>query len=234
MKKYETIFKDLEREILQGHYQPRDFLPAEHQLCQTYGASRDTIRKALDLLVKTGLVQKGQGRGTQVIKREQINFPVSKLTSYQELVQQQGLKSQTNVIAIDKVIVDQKLAQLTGFAPSSVVWRVTRQRVVDGEASVLDMDYLSKSLVPQMTREIAQSSIYTYLEKDLKLAIAYASKEITISKVKDSDKLLLDLGHDRHVVCVRSKVYLTNNRQFQFTESRHKLDKFKFVDFAKR
>ncbi|MDG9307145.1 trehalose operon repressor, partial [Streptococcus pneumoniae] len=28
--------------------------------------------------------------------------------------------------------------------------------------------------------------------------------------------------------------YLQDGRQFQFTESRHKLEKFRFVDFAKR
>ena len=50
----------------------------------------------------------------------------------------------------------------------------------------------------------------------------------------DQDKILIDLGKDQHVVCVRSKVYLNNGKQFQFTESRHKLEKFKFVDYAKR
>ncbi|MDV6872692.1 trehalose operon repressor, partial [Pseudomonas aeruginosa] len=42
------------------------------------------------------------------------------------------------------------------------------------------------------------------------------------------------LGSDQHVVSVKSKVYLSNNNQFQFTESRHKLEKFKFLDFSRR
>ena len=51
----------------------------------------------------------------QVINQEQINFPVSDLTSYQELIEQQGLNSQTNVISLDKIIVDSKLSERTGF-----------------------------------------------------------------------------------------------------------------------
>lgn len=109
-----------------------------------------------------------------------------------------------------------------------------RQRVVDGVASVLDTDYLSKDLIPAMTRDIAEQSIYQYLERELGLDIAYAQKEITIDQITDTDKLLLDLGPEHYVVSVKSRVYLANQQQFQFTESRHKLEKFKFVDFARR
>ena len=85
-----------------------------------------------------------------------------------------------------------------------------------------------------MTREIAEHSIYDYLENQLKLDIAYAQKIITIDQVSQKDKILLDLDSENHVVSVKSKVYLSNQQQFQFTESRHKLEKFRFVDFARR
>ena len=61
-----------------------------------------------------------------------MNFPVSDLTSYQELIEQQGIKSQTNVISLDKIIVDTNLSEKTGFSKSQQVWRLIRQRVVDG------------------------------------------------------------------------------------------------------
>ncbi|MGT2767761.1 trehalose operon repressor [Streptococcus ictaluri] len=234
MKKYQAIYKDLEERISKDYYQEGDFLPTEMELATAYEASRNTVRKALSLLNKAGLITKKQGRGIQVIKHHQILFPISELTSYQELVTYFNMDSKTNVIAIDKLIVDQKLSKLTGFSVNSLVWRITRQRVVEGVASVLDIDYLYKEKVPLMTREIAEHSIYHYLEKDLHLAIDFALKEVTIDQVTDRDKILLDLGSDQHVVSVKSKVYLSNNDQFQFTESRHKLEKFKFLDFARR
>lgn len=196
--------------------------------------SRDTIRKALSLLAEAGLIQKIHGSGSQVIKHKQIDFPVSQLTSYKELVDAHHINSKTNVIAIDKLIVDEKLAALTGFKKNNLVWRIIRQRVIYGTASVLDIDYLDKKIVPNMTREIAEQSIYDYLENQLPLIIAYAQKEITIDQLTDRDKLLLDIGAEHHVVSVKSKVYLANKHQFQFTENRHKLEKFRFVDFATR
>lgn len=163
-----------------------------------------------------------------------MNFPVSDLTSYQELIEQQGIKSQTNVISLDKIIVDTNLSEKTGFSRSQQVWRLIRQRVFDGCASVVDIDYLDARLMPQLNRGIAENSIYDYLENQLHLSISHAFKEITIDNTTEQDKILIDIGKDHHVVCIRSKVYLNNGNQFQFTESRHKLEKFKFVDYAKR
>ncbi|WP_339366163.1 GntR family transcriptional regulator, partial [Vallitalea maricola] len=97
---------------------------SEHELVQTYKVSRDTIRKSLDLLQKAGLIQKLKGQGSKVTKQEQIDFPVSNLTSYQELVQQHGINSKTNVIQLEKITVDKKLSNLTGFPEYRLVWRI--------------------------------------------------------------------------------------------------------------
>lgn len=234
MKKYEQIFKLLKQDILNETYQIDDYLPSEHELVQTYKVSRDTIRKSLDLLQKAELIQKIRGQGSKVIKQAQIDFPVSNLTSYQELVQQHGINSKTNLIQLEKITVDKKLSNLTGFPEYRLVWRIVRQRVVDEVASVLDIDYLDKTLVPSLTREIAEQSIYAYLEEELGLRIAYAQKEITIDPATNRDQILMDIGTDQHVVSVKSKVYLADRQQFQFTDSRHKLEKFRFIDFAKR
>ena len=197
MKKYQIIYKDLEKAIHEQKYQVGDFLPTEQELVQSYQVSRDTIRKALTLLVEEGLVKKIHGSGSQVINQEQINFPVSDLTSYQELIEQQGLNSQTNVISLDKIIVDSKLSERTGFSNSRQIWRVVRQRVVGSCASVIDIDYLDASLVPQLNRSIAEYSIYDYIENQLNLSISHAFKEITIDNATDQDKILIDLGNRR-------------------------------------
>lgn len=71
-------------------------------------------------------------------------------------------------------------------------------------------------------------------ENEEPLSFFFNILRIMISPIDNRDKILLDLGKDQHVVTVRSQVHLADVRQFQFTESRHKLDKFHFVDYAKR
>ena len=45
---------------------PNSLLPAEHALAQQFGVSRVTIRRALGLLERSGLVSRERGRGTTV------------------------------------------------------------------------------------------------------------------------------------------------------------------------
>jgi len=98
----------------------------------------------------------------------------------------------------------------------------------------LDVDYLLTDIVKNMTEEIASASLYDYLEHHLNLSITFAEKVITIPEANDEDRLRLDIGTDHHVVSVQSRVYLSDHTHFQSTESRHILDKFRFVDFATR
>ena len=233
MKKYQEIFNDLQEKILNGSYLAGVLLPTEKELQDQYQVSRDTVRKALRLLTEKGLIQKVQGRGSQVLKQELLNFPVSGLTSYKELVDSLGLNSQTRVISLDLMTVDEQTALQTGFPEGSQVWKLLRTRSIDGIVSVLDLDYLAKDCVPNLTQEIAQTSIYAYLEEDLGLDISYAQKEITIQASTERERLLMD-NQDDYLVLIRSRVYLGDTRQFQYTESRHKIDKFQFVDFARR
>lgn len=233
MKKYQEIYNDLKEKIRTNTYPAETSLPTEQRLQEIYGVSRDTVRKALSMLTERGMIQKVQGRGSLVLKQEMLNFPVSGLTSYQELAESLQLETKTEVVSLDQIVISSNLANLTGFEPHSKVWEVVRTRYIDGKVSVVDTDYLSADIVPSITKEIAASSIYNYLEKTLKLDIAYAQKEITVEPTSREERELMK-NEDDYLVLIKSRVYLGDTKQFQYTESKHKIDKFRFVDFARR
>lgn len=66
MTKYERIANDMKEKIESGVYKPNDQLPFEAEMCDHYGVSRITVKKAMDLLVNEGLVVKRRGAGTFV------------------------------------------------------------------------------------------------------------------------------------------------------------------------
>ncbi|NQN49205.1 trehalose operon repressor [Streptococcus suis] len=233
MKKYQEIYNDLKEKIRTNLYPAGASLPTEQQLQEEYGVSRDTVRKALSILTEGGLIQKVQGRGSMVLKQEVLNFPVSGLTSYQELTNSLQLVTQTNVVSLELVTVNSSLASLTGFEPYSKIWKVVRTRSIDGKISVVDTDYLLADIVPELTQEIAEHSIYEFLEGQLGLDIAYAQKEITVEPTSREERELMK-SQDDYLVLIKSRVFLGDTQQFQYTESKHKIDKFRFVDFARR
>lgn len=235
MNKFKEIFLDLEQKILTKKYPPNTLLPSENQLIKMYNVSRETVRKALNLLRDAGYIQKKQGKGSIVLDVRRLNFPITGLTSFKELQSAQQIPSETTVVEIKKIPVSSSLSEITAWSKKQFVWKLVRQRRINGEVVILDKDYLLVDIIPELPQEEAQDSIYDYFENDLKLDIAYAQKEIAADPVTPELLDLMDLHpEDRHVITVRSLVYLADTRCFEYTESIHRLDKFRFVDFARR
>ncbi len=65
--KYLEVAQTLRAGILEGQYPPGSLLPTEQQLCMQFGISRQTVRRALQVLVDQGLIQRRQGSGSRVI-----------------------------------------------------------------------------------------------------------------------------------------------------------------------
>ena len=66
---YQQLRQQLVSRIRRGEFGPGDMLPSENQLCEEYGVSVTTARRALLELVKEGLVRRRMGVGTMVAPR---------------------------------------------------------------------------------------------------------------------------------------------------------------------
>jgi GntR family transcriptional regulator, trehalose operon transcriptional repressor len=232
--KYLTIYESIVEQIKNGELAPQTLLPSENELKDQYDTSRETIRKALNLLSQNGYIQKVRGKGSIVIDISKFDFPISGLVSFKELASKMGSKPITIVNELALIKPDGYIRQQLQLGGKELVWKVSRTREMGGEKIILDKDYLWSSLVPGLTEEICANSIYEYLENELKLTISFAKKEIVVVEPTAEDRSLLDLDGFYNVVVIKNYVYLDDATLFQYTESRHRPDKFRFVDFARR
>lgn len=232
--KYFVIYQEIANKIDKGDYKAKEYLPSEHELCTIYGTARETIRKALNLLAENGYIQKIRGKGSLVIDRNKFDLPVSGLVSFREITDKMDEKPLTVVHECNLEKVTPKIAQQLKVSSQELVWEVKRTRQFSGEHVILDKDYFLEKYVPKLTEDIASRSIYDYLENTLGLSISFAKKEITVIEPTEEDKDLLDLEGFQHIVVIKNYVYLDDATLFQYTESRHRPDKFRFVDFARR
>lgn len=232
--KYMKIYRVFQEAIDKGTLKADDKLPTEGEMMEQFDASRDTVRKALNQLVHNGYIQKARGRVAVVLSRDQFNFPVSEITSFQELNKLMGMHAETIVENLDIVTDTKRIQEVFEKTKEEEMFELYRVRKVEGERIILDKDYFKRSIVPNLPLSVCRHSVYEYLEQELELKIGYASKEITVQTATDEDRRYLDLGQYDMVVVVKSYTYSFDNVLFQYTESRHRPDKFRFVDFARR
>ncbi|MER0278874.1 trehalose operon repressor [Clostridioides difficile] len=234
LKKFYEIYLDLEKDIRNNVYAIGELLPTEVKLAQKYQVSRETIRKAQALLLEKGFIQKKQGKGAIVLDINKFEIEGAGLISFDELQRNKNLDTEINVLKNKKEIMPLEICKKLDIDTKTKVISVERLRKINGEAVILDKDYFMFEIIPEIPLMAVQSSIFNYIEKNLELKIGYANREVTVNPVTEEDKMLLDIGTDTHVVVIRSEVYLEDTRLFQYHESRHRVDTFRFVDFARR
>jgi len=232
--KYKTIYRQFVQKIEQETLKAGASLPSEGAIMQEFCVSKETVRKALALLESQQYIIKRQGKESIVNDRSRFNFSVSGITSFKEVVEQQHLHATTEVVDLSIVVGDATAMRYLGVSADEEVYRLKRLRIIDGQRSILDIDYLLRSKVPMLTREVVADSLYAYIEGPLHLTISYAKKIITVSKAGDEDRLYLQLPEGSYVVNVQSFTSLEDGTVFQYTESHHIIDRFQFIDYQAR
>lgn len=232
MSKYIEIAREISKRITSKRYPADSYLPSENELCEEFGASRDTVRKALNLLAERKRILK-EKKGSRVLPVDIVTFPTSGLISFKELAAHSSQEIETDVIQFgltDDPVILEKLSMPEG----SKAVQIIRIRTYDKERIIEDRDYLNPGIIPGLTPEIAQNSLYEYIEQTLRLPIGFARKEITVEPASAFDAEHMDLNGNTLLVVVRSNTYLEDARLFEYTESRHRPDKFRFIDFSRR
>jgi GntR family trehalose operon transcriptional repressor len=186
------------------------------------------------LLEQNGYIHKIKGKGSFVLDFSKFNFPVAGLISYKEMVEKLNLHSKTIIHKLELETPDSNMAKLLDLTGDGKVWKVFRIRQINGKKIILDKDYFKSEFVSNLSKEICEDSIYGYIEKELGLQIGFSNKEITVEPCSEEDKQLLDIEDFDMVAVVKSTVHLIDGSLFQYSESRHRPDKFKFTDFARR
>lgn len=74
---YRQLADELRRQIAAGELSPGDRIPGEGELAQLHEVERGTVRRALEVLRKSGLITSARGRGTFVRERQ----PVRRISS---------------------------------------------------------------------------------------------------------------------------------------------------------
>ena len=233
---FQVIYKDLKGRIENQEYGFQELLPSENMLVETYECSRNTIRRAISMLAQQGYVQSIHGVGVRVIYQpvKQTLFSIGGIESYKESALRNGLTPITKVIQFTELTADKRIAQKTGFAQGSLLYYIQRLRYLDGKALILDINMFLKEAIPGLTKEIAESSIYDYIEDTLGMSIITSKRLMTVERVTEVDVKYMNLNDYNCLAVVSSQTYNSDGVMFEYTQSRHRPDYFSFQDTAIR
>ena len=235
MSKYKEVYNDIKNKIKEGILKPGEFLESEFELAKEYSYSKDTIRKALSILELEGYIQKIKGKNSLILERGYLkNISLSSIQTSQELNKAENLNIKINLISLYIVQEDEKLMNIFQASKNDDFYKIVRTRSLDGENLEYDVSYFDRRIVPFLSKEIAQKSIYEHLEKELNLKISHSRREIKFRYANPEEKKYMDLKDFDMVVEIETYAYLSNGHLYQYGTISYRPDKFTFSIVAKR
>ena len=235
MSKYKIVYNDIKNKIDTRYYKRNTELPSENELVKEYGYSKDTIRKALSLLEINGYIQKIKGKNSLILGHGRIkNNYLGNIKTSSELNIDGKYEIITNLESLYIIQGEEKIMKIFGAKENEDFYRVSRSRTINGERLEYEVSYFNRKLVPFLNKEIAESSIYKYLEDELGLKITHSRRAISFRYANEEERTHMDLGEYDMVAVVESTTYLSNGNILQYGTLSYRPDKFTFVTMAKR
>lgn len=128
----------------------------------------------------------------------------------------------------------QSVCQGQAAGMGTQLYYLQRLRYLDDVPLILDHNYFLKELMPGLTPEIAEHSIYEYLEQTLGFTISTSKRTMTVERVTQVDETYLDMNDYNCMAVISSQTFNADGIQFEYTQSRHRPDHFQFQDVAVR
>jgi len=229
--KYKVICDDIAKNIQEGSYTGNKKLPTEEELIEIYQVSRNTIRKAIDLLTRKGLVIPIQGSG--VFLRSVSTNGAINLEDFNGLTEGFGVEKVTTKVNSFKLIeADEKLAATMQCETGTPVYFIERLRSIGGKPYVVEYSYYNKDYIPYLSEEIVQGSIYKYIREELKKQIGFVDRVITAGILNEHDARELGLTPGEPSLISTNRAFLKNGVIFDYSIDIHNYKETKFLKLS--
>ncbi|SPU64662.1 GntR family transcriptional regulator [Brucella melitensis] len=159
---YVQLRQSLEAAIRAGQLADGEALPPERDIAEYTNISRVTVRKAVDDLVKAGLLVRRHGSGTFVVRPgERVQQSLSILTSFTEDMARRGIATQSRWLERGLYYPSPEEMMKLGLSSETRVARLGRLRMVGDMPLAIERASLSSEFLPDP--DAVQGSLYAEL-----------------------------------------------------------------------
>ena len=158
---YQQLMRRLKNDVVAGVYPAGGRIPSEQVLCDTYGVSRVTVRKAMLDLVQEGLLVRRQGKGTFVADAR-LQRDLQHVTSFSDACAVTGRSASTRVIELKREMARPEDVERLHVAETAEVIELCRLRLCDDEPVMLEYNRFPASYA-FLEREALTGSLYDLL-----------------------------------------------------------------------
>ncbi|QIP84660.1 GntR family transcriptional regulator [Streptomyces sp. Tu 2975] len=201
--KYVRLAQTIQQRIEDGTYPPGARVPSENQLVQSFGMSRPTVVRALELLKRDGWLESRQGYGT-IVRGRPAGVEQKDRRGIEALARDES-RAAGRLVEVGRVSVPVRVASVLGLPKRAKV--LMRRFLVeeDGEPVELVSSYFPAGLVDGTELESADllsGGTRTHLESRKKVRFDHVTERVSARLPEREEAELLELPEGVPVLSV--------------------------------
>lgn len=229
---YMQLQQRMREAIDNGHLKPEQALPSERDLCEDFGLSRITVRRAISGLVDEQRLVRRHGAGTFIAgqsgsdPKSRVEKVFSKLSSFSEDMESRGFKPGSQWLQKATGMVTPDEAMSLALSPGSLVHRLRRLRFADGRPMALENTLLPGHYLPNV--EAIETSLYDALDRVGCRPTRALQRLRAVAFDEEQAKMIgVEPGHAG--LLIERRGFLPDGRPVEITESFYRGDAYDFV-----
>ena len=196
-------------------------IPTEMELLAEFGVSRTTIREALGVLTRDGLIARHRRRGSFVQPRAEGTPAVTNLIL--------GYQAQIKVVRMETTAAPGHIAGALGVERGTLVTRLVRLEIVDGAPLAVAVNYMPTTLGQRIRpRDLTRISLLEFLRDRLRVPLGaiHQSIEARLPDLETAGLLGTDLTQP--VLAVRLVVTDVSGRPVEVSDTFYRADRYRY------
>ena len=202
MPRYHQIAQALRDRIRSGDIAPGERLDNQRRLAEDFGVTLMTLRQALEVLEREGLIMRRHGLGT-FVALPSVDYDILNFRAFAGDLSAVGEDVATRFLRSHFGPADRLAARELGLAPGARVFALERLRLVDGRPTSFQVSHLSAALGEEVAKaDLAVTPLRQVLS--FKLGIEITSARETVSAETLPARAARELGCAPGAPCFRS------------------------------
>jgi len=202
MPRYHQIAQALRDRIRSGDIAPGARLDNQRRLAEDFGVTLMTLRQALEVLEREGLIMRRHGLGT-FVALPSVDYDILNFRAFAGDLSAVGEDVATRFLRNHFGPADRLAARELGLEPGARVFALERLRLVDGRPTSFQVSHLSAALGEEVAKaDLTVTSLRQVLS--FKLGIEITSARETVSAETLPARAARELGCVPGAPCFRS------------------------------
>lgn len=224
---YYQLNEVLRTQIQSGELAAGQSIPSERELCEQFGVSRATVRKALDALVQEGLLVREHGRGT-FVAQPKVEQQFLGVRSFVKEMRLKGMNPEARILEVSQVPADPTIAALLQLTEGETIYKVIRLQLVNSIPWALVTIYLLPDCLAPRESGSTEERLGYWLDVGFEEESSWIDVSLEFGIANDAEARVLRIGRAAPVFLGQWTIH-GENRPLEYCRLVYRADMTRFT-----